>query len=80
MYEQYAEVIRLHFSDGAGRSDMAHYFQVDKTVATRHLEKCVQKNLLVKVYTWVRDNSRGWVYMLPPTVVSEHETSEELPF
>jgi len=81
IYEQYAETIRQHYPCGVGRLGMALHFGVDKTVAARHLEKCVERGLLVKSYTWLGRNWRGWVYTMPaPAILTESPIDEELPF
>jgi hypothetical protein len=48
---------------GVGRSQVAEFFDIDKTVATYHLEKGVARKVLYKVYTWITSNQRGWVYI-----------------
>ncbi len=50
---------------GVGRLDVAAHFRITKSVATYHLEKCVQRGKLAKVYTWIGANWRGWVYVNP---------------
>jgi len=47
---------------GMSRADIAREFSIHKTTAQSHLEKGVQRGLLIKVYTWVSKTSRGWVY------------------
>lgn len=47
---------------GMSRADIAREFSIHKTTAQSHLEKAVQRGLLIKVYTWVSKTSRGWVY------------------
>ncbi len=64
VWEQVAEYAAL-WPFGVGRSEVAQHFGVGYTTALRHLEKGVSRGLLVKSYTWVKQNSRGWVYTAP---------------
>jgi len=50
------------YPSGATRSDIARDFKIHKSTALSHLEKCVNRGWLVKMYTWTGTNSRGWVY------------------
>jgi ribosomal protein S25 len=62
VWEQVAERVR-DYPYGAGRSQIAADFGVTVSTARIHLEKGVKRGLLVKSFTWVKKNSRGWVYM-----------------
>ena len=61
VFEQIAIFVSAH-PNGVGRSDVAAQFSIKKNTALYHLEKCVERGLLRKVYTWISDRSRGWVY------------------
>jgi len=50
------------YASGATRADIARDFKIHKSTALSHLEKCVQRGWLIKMYTWTGANSRGWVY------------------
>jgi len=61
VWQQVAEYLE-HCPNGAGRAEVAKAFGIHKTTATEHLDKCVERERAHRVYTWVRGNSRGWVY------------------
>jgi len=77
VYEQYAAIVRRDYPQGVGRSEMAAKMGVDKTTAAYHLKKCVSRGKLVSVYTWVRRNSRGWVYYAPETLKNIRQYQEQ---
>lgn len=62
VWEQVAERVK-DYPYGAGRSQIAADFGVTVSTARTHLEKGVKRGALVKAFTWVKKNSRGWVYM-----------------
>lgn len=64
IYEEVAD-FALAAPNGVTRADVARKFGVTKTTATVHLEKCVQRGMLRKVYAWVGEHSRGWAYLGP---------------
>ena len=66
VFEQIAIFVSAR-PDGVGRSDVAAQFSIHKNTALYHLEKCVERGLLRKVYTWISNRSRGWVYYPYPT-------------
>lgn len=76
-YEEIAEYIRTTSPDnGMTRSEVASYFQIGKGGALAHLERAVDKGLLIKVYTWCTNRQRGWVYLSPerqPGLFSDSE-------
>lgn len=81
VYQMVAEYVGKRPS-GVGRSAVAARFNVTKTTAQAHLEKCVQRGLLVKFYSWLDRNHRGWVYTTPqnqPTFegIEVHHGSQE---
>lgn len=55
---------------GCGRAQIADDFNISKSTALEHLEKCVRRGLLAKSYTWLNQRSRGWVYMDAASMVS----------
>lgn len=61
IWVQVVEYVANH-PNGVGRSDVAQAFHITKTTAISHLEKGVDRDYLVKVYTWVKGNRRGYVY------------------
>jgi predicted ArsR family transcriptional regulator len=69
VYLQVADFVAAH-PNGVGRLDVAQQFGIHKSGAVTHLEKCVERGMLIKVYTWARKNSRGWVYYAKPESVS----------
>ena len=61
VWQQVVEFVGAH-PDGVGRSQVAEQFRVHKSTALCHLEKGCARGDLIKVYTWVKHSSRGWVY------------------
>lgn len=61
VWEQVVAFVELN-PDGVGRSQVARQFGVAKSTALSHLEKACERDRLIKVYTWLKRNSRGWVY------------------
>jgi len=61
IYRQVAVYVDDH-PNGVGRSQVAGFFGFGIGTAIYHLEKCVQRKLVRKVYTWLGGNHRGWVY------------------
>lgn len=54
------------FPMGVTRADIAEKLKVGKGDAKYHLELCVKKGLLKKLYTFSnRGNQMGWVYFSP---------------
>lgn len=62
IWRQVADLVKEH-PGGLTRADVAEDFQVTKSTAMVHLEKCVERGLIFKVYTWTSKSSRGWVYI-----------------
>jgi len=61
IYRQVAVYVDGH-PNGVGRSQVAEFFGFGIGTAIYHLEKCVQRRLVRKAYTWLGGNHRGWVY------------------
>jgi hypothetical protein len=64
VYERVAQRVK-DYPYGAGRSRIAADFEITKSTAVEHLEKCVERGLLTKFYGWLSKRSRGWVYIDP---------------
>ena len=84
VFEQIAIFVSAR-PNGAGRSDVAAQFSIHKNTALYHLEKCVERGLLRKVYTWISNRSRGWVYYPASSIERQDEVTnvfslENLPF
>lgn len=58
---QVVDFVRM-YPNGVGRLDVAIDFGITKATAIEHLEKAVDRNKIVKTYTWVGPRSRGWIY------------------
>jgi len=61
VYLQVVDFVAQH-PNGVGRLDVAKQFKICKSGAITHLEKCVSRGLIIKMYTWTGKNNRGWVY------------------
>jgi predicted ArsR family transcriptional regulator len=66
IWEQIVDLVAEH-PNGLSRADVAADFDITKNTALVHLEKAVSRGKLAKTYTWVRKNSRGWIYFHPST-------------
>lgn len=64
VWEQVAEYVTAN-PQGVGRLQVAEHFAIAKGTAAYHLNKGVERGKLIKLYTWVTQNSRGWVYYNP---------------
>jgi len=64
---------------GATRAQIADDFHVTKSTAKEHLEKCVERHMLVKYYAWQNGRSRGWIYQDPDTAPAGAWDVGELP-
>lgn len=76
VYMQVAELVGKH-PGGLTRADIAQDFSIGKGTAQYHLEKCVERGLLFKTYTWISERARGWLYFAPQTQETYLDGSEE---
>jgi len=76
VWVQIAEYINTECANGVGRSDIAEVFGVCKMTATYHLDKAASRGYITRVYTWVSNKSRGWVYY--PAQVGRDVSSDAL--
>lgn len=75
IYEQIAQYVNDH-PGGVGRAEVSRDFRISKGTALYHLEKCAERGLVRRGFTWVNKHARGWVYF-PVTDVPQGLTLDE---
>jgi len=82
VYCQVADRVK-QYPYGASRAAIAQDFDIAKSTAQEHLEKCVKRGLLRKFYGWITRNFRGWIYIDPTAAPnafrSDDATTDENP-